>query len=503
MEENKRVFQENLRLKFKMERKYFIGIDIGTQGARIALLDEEGYQHCVKEEVFPFNTKSKEEQSPLEWWDSCYRSLFSLCNEVKTSIDLSSIKAMSVTSTSGTIIPLDKDNQPLHDAIMYSDPRSADEAKLCKEAALSVGYKGYSAFNSSSGLPKMLWFLNAYPEKAKKVNLFIHATDFIVGKLSGHFSITDYTNALKSGYDVKNLQWPAYIFEKLPLKKEWMQQVKPPGEPIGYIIGELARELGLSPRLIITTGMTDGCASQVASGAVNLGDWNTTIGTTLVVKGVTKNEIVDPSGALYCHRHPGGYWMPGGASNTGADWVSKLYKEDELDELNKKAAALIPTGQVAWPLIRQGERFPFIAPYANGFAPEDISRDELFTAYMEGVAYIERYAYKKINELSGEAVKQIFSAGGASNSDTWLHIRSNVLNLPIRKMKNVSGAAGAAILAASKTYFDSLTEAAQAMTRPEKLVQPETGLATVYENNYRHFIDTLKEKGYIPKTEYA
>lgn len=125
-----------------------IGIDIGTQGARIALLDEEGRQHCVKEEVFPFNTKSREEQSPLEWWDSCYRSLFSLCNEAKTSIDLSNIKAMSVTSTSGTIIPLDKDNQPLHDAIMYSDPRSADEAKLCKEAAVSVGYKGYSAFNN-------------------------------------------------------------------------------------------------------------------------------------------------------------------------------------------------------------------------------------------------------------------------------------------------------------------------------------------------------------------
>lgn len=486
-----------------MNKSYFIGIDIGTQGARISLLDEEGKLHAVKEDIFLLNERSREEQSPSEWWSSCYRSLQLLCAELKGSINLACVKAMSVTSTSGTIIPLDKNNQPLHDAIMYSDPRSAAEALHCKEAAVSSGYDGYSAFNSSCGLPKMLWFLNAYPDKAQWLSKFIHAADFIIGKLSGNFSVTDYTNALKSGYDVKNLQWSAYIFEKLLLKKEWMQQVKPSGEPIGSIRVELADELGLSPQLIITTGMTDGCASQVASGAVNLGDWNTTIGTTLVVKGVTKNEIIDPAGALYCHRHPAGYWMPGGASNTGADWISKLYNTTEIDELNKAASILIPTGQLAWPLIQEGERFPFVAPQAKGFAPEGINSTELFTAYMEGVAYIERYAYEKIKELSGENVEQVFAAGGGSNSDTWLLIRSSVLNLPIRKMQNVSGATGAAVLAASKTHFNSLIEAAQAMTRPEKLVQPESGMIQAYENNYYHFINTLIEKGYIPQKTYA
>ena len=106
-------------------RTYFIGIDIGTQGARIAVLDEHGNLYGVKEEIFSLNERSREEQSPAVWWDSCLRSMQLLCDELKTVIDLSRVHAISVTSTSGTIIPLDKNNEPLHDAIMYSDPRSA------------------------------------------------------------------------------------------------------------------------------------------------------------------------------------------------------------------------------------------------------------------------------------------------------------------------------------------------------------------------------------------
>ncbi len=484
-------------------RTYFIGIDIGTQGARVAILDEHGNLYGAKEEIFLLNERSREEQSPDVWWDSCMRSMQLLCAELKSVIDLSRVHAISVTSTSGTIIPLDKNNELLHNAIMYSDPRSVDEAKTCVQAALDSGYTGYAAFNSSSGLPKMIWFLNNYPAKVGQLGRFIHAADFIVGKLSGNFSFTDPTNALKSGFDVRTMEWPAYLFEKLPLKKEWLQRHKPSGTPAGMIKQELATQLGLSSKTIITTGMTDGCASQVASGAVNPGDWNTTIGTTLVIKGVTRQAINDPSGALYCHRHPEGYWMPGGASNTGADWVSKLYDARDLTELNNAASNLIPTGHLAWPLLQEGERFPFVAPTAKGFKPPGLEDAELFAAYLEGVAYIERYAYEQIKRLSGETARQIFTAGGASNSNAWPLIRSSVLGLPIRKMENVSGATGAAILAASGTYYKSLTEAADAMTKEETLVKPSVHLATAYEKSYHEFVNLLKEKGYIKGYEFA
>lgn len=478
-----------------MSEAYFIGIDIGTQGARVVLLDNKGNQIAAKEEVFLLSDQSREEQSPEIWWECCTRLIPELIKDVREDIQLDKIRSVAVTSTSGTIIPLGWDHNPLHPAIMYSDPRSAKEAAFCKELAEKNVQHGYTAFNASSGLPKMRWFLNQFPERANHLFKFIHASDFITGRLSGEYGVTDYTNAMKSGYDLNALNWPEYISDEVGIHKEWLQAVKPSGEPIGTIRSSLAAEWGLPQNILVTTGMTDGCASQVASGAVSPGQWNTTIGTTLVIKGVTKQAVADPTGAIYNHRHPAGYWMPGGASNTGADWVSKLFAQQDLQELGKLAAAKLPAASLAWPLLQQGERFPFIAPKAEGFWPSvDGDLVECFTACMEGVAFIERYAFARIGFLSGEKIEKVFSAGGGSNSDTWLLIRSSVLNVPVCKMKNVSGAAGAAILAASRSYYSSLQDAAAAMVSPEQTVEPDPELVSAYDQKYKLFIEALKER---------
>jgi sugar (pentulose or hexulose) kinase len=116
---------------------------------------------------------------------------------------------------------------------------------------------------------------------------------------------------------------------------------------------------------------------------------------------------------------------------------------------------------------------------------------------MEGVAYIERYAYELIEHLSGEPVRAIYTAGGASNSAIWLTIRSNVLKRPVYKCAQVTGAVGVAILAASQTHFGSLTQAAQAMTQIEKEVQPSNELMLAYDRGYEAFVGSLREKEYI------
>ncbi|HEY4111271.1 FGGY-family carbohydrate kinase, partial [Puia sp.] len=434
---------------------YFLGIDIGTQGARIVLVDAAGDPVGEHQQPFALTAQSREEQSPAEWWATCLRLLTELSAALNAkqadgqgpAIDPRCIKAIAVTSTSGTVIPLDAANQPLHDALMYSDPRSAEVAGNVRQTAQTVHAHGYTGFNASSGLSKMVWFTQAFPEKAARIARWIHAADYITGQLSGRWGITDETNALKSGFDLATRTWPAYLWEQLPIKRSWLPEVVPAGTPIATLEPTLAARLGWSDKIQIVAGMTDGCASQLASGAVSPGDWNTTIGTTMVVKGVTTRQLEDAAGTLYSHRHPQGYWMPGGASNTGADWITKEFSGDGtngtngagrtgLAALDTEAARLIPTGLIAWPLCQTGERFPFIAPQARGFAPPGLSAAQRFAAGMEGVAFLERYAYDVIRRLSGEPIRAIYTAGGGSNSDTWLTIRCNVLDLPIKKMKH-------------------------------------------------------------------
>lgn len=481
-----------------MEKDYFVGIDVGTQGARIALLDDKGVLVAAAQEEFPLTGGSREEQPPQMWWEACRGCWRRLAKEVKSSAGLAGVRAVAVTSTSGTVIPLGAGNVPLHAALMYSDGRSASAADLCSNAALKYNPSGYTNFNASTGLSKMVWFARQFPEKAALIRRWIHAADYLAGKLCGRWDVTDHTSALKSGYDLQKLEWPSYLYEVLPLKKEWLPEVTAPATRLGTLLPEVAAEFGLPDGVAVVAGMTDGCASQVASGAMSPGAWNTTIGTTLVIKGVTRNRVVDPEGRLYNHRHPdpAGGWMPGGASNTGADWITARFG-DRLSALNEKAAALIPTGHLAWPLEQRGERFPFIAPGARGFEPAGLDDAQRFAAGLEGVAYVERCAYQMIEELSGEKVKSVYTAGGGSNSDVWLTIRSNVLDLPVHKMRYTTGSVGAAIVAAAGSRFHSVAAAAEALTQIEKTVRPDKALSSRYAVLYRQFVALLKEKGYL------
>ncbi|MVZ62824.1 FGGY-family carbohydrate kinase [Sphingobacterium humi] len=474
---------------------YFFGVDVGTQGARIVLVNQRGELIASDARKFDLDDRFREEQSPELWWKDCQEMMGNLIQNLPSYIDKQAIQALSVTSTSGTVIPLNADMQPIHDAIMYSDPRSAEQGKRCKTVASTYVQHGYTGFNASSGISKMLWFVETYPEKVADLHLWVHASDFIVGKFSGNYGVTDYTNVLKSAYDLEKLTWPAFVTNELGMQASWLQQVVPSGTVVGALNQELATAWGI-PRIAVVVGMTDGCATQMASGAVKPGTWNTTIGTTLVIKGVTKSNVVDPLGRLYSHRHPEGYWMPGGASNTGADWISLDFAEN-LQALNEAAAQLIPTGKLAWPLKQEGERYPIMAAQAKGFYPEDASREELFTAGLEGVAFIERLAYEIIEELSGEKVEAVYAAGGGSNSDVWLQIRASVLNVPMYKCKEASGAFGAAIMAASNTYYGSLIEAASAMTQIEKEVLPDNSLVEAYEVQYQAFKQKLSDLNYI------
>ncbi|WP_099371578.1 FGGY-family carbohydrate kinase [Sphingobacterium sp. 1.A.5] len=475
--------------------KYFFGLDVGTQGARVVLVDENGELIASDSRKFQLTDKFREEQSPSVWWNDCEELLSGIIQNLPTNIDKQDIVAISVTSTSGTVIPLDSNNQPLHDAIMYSDPRSAGQGQRIKAIAEKRIKNGYTGFNSSSGISKMLWFVETFPEKAEAISLWIHASDYLIGKLSGNYHTTDYTNVLKSAYDLEKLEWPNYVTEDIGIKESWLQNVVPSGTVVGTLKTDLAEKWGLQD-LKVVVGMTDGCATQMASGAVKPGTWNTTIGTTLVIKGVTKSNVIDPLGRLYSHRHPEGYWMPGGASNTGADWISMEFS-DGLDQLNESAEKLIPTAELAWPLWQEGERYPIMAPQARGFAPENIEREKLFAANLEGVAFIEKLAYEIIEELSSEKVEAVYSAGGGSNSDVWLKIRASVLNVPIYKCKEASGAFGAAIMAASNTYYNSLIEASDKMTAIEKEILPDQDLVEAYKIQYQEFKQKLTELKYI------
>ena len=195
---------------------------------------------------------------------------------------------------------------------------------------------------------------------------FVHQADYIVGLLTGDFDVTDYCNALKTGYDLLRDQWPGWM-ARLPGVGERLPRVVAAGTPIGKVSAAAATTMtGLPEGLAVVAGATDGVAAAVGAGLRSVGDYNTSLGTTLVFKGIASRIARHPEGLVYSHRLPGDRWLPGAASN-----VARRGFEPGSRTLHRPSSIVRPRPicRAAWRLTRwsAGESdFPFEMPRPRG-----------------------------------------------------------------------------------------------------------------------------------------
>lgn len=483
----------------------FLGIDLGTQGVRGLVADEKGTVISEGSSAFSVLNSAVEEkhsEQSAEFWIESLITVIRQCLEgLKVrGYQAGDIRGIAVDGTSGTIIPIDSDFRPLRTALMYNDGRSVDETLRVQAAGESLSTELGYRFKPSFALPKILWIKEHQPDVFEKTRYFVHQADFVVGFLTGNYMSSDYSNALKTGYNPVDNRWPDFIESALGIPLEKLPEVHTPGYVAGTVSRTAGELTGLSTSSRVSVGATDGIASALASGIRKPGDYNSTIGTTLVIKGLTDSIVRDPEGRIYCHRHPDGFWIPGGASNIGGIALEHHFRGRDLKVLDRQVNLENPSGLTCYPLIGRGERFPFQNPEAEGFTDGEI-RDEVqfFTALMEGVGFTERLSFSVMEKMGCVRVDSVFAAGGAAKSDVWLQIRSNILRRRLLVPKVVEAAMGSAILAASANEFSETSEAVESMVSVEKEFFPDAAAADRYDEAYELFLSACRNRGYIGK----
>ena len=483
---------------------YVAGLDVGTQGARALVCDAEGKivvqaaQSFGSPESIELLPPGHVEQDPSSWWDAASACLRTMVNDLREKgLTPQEVQAIAVDSTSGTIVPMDRFGMALRPAIMYNDTRAVAEADECNSAGTDLTRKLGYKFSPSFSLPKILWIKRNEGEVFEQTACFSHAADYVVSRLTGNFRVSDTSNALKTGYDLIDRRWPEFVGSALGIPAHKLPQVVSPGLTIGKVSEVGARETGLALGTPVVAGVTDGTAGFLASGAVRVGDWNTTVGTTLVLRGASADLIEDPQGRIYCHAHPQGYWLPGGASNAGAECLTKLFQGKNLDELNAYVPRYSPTSLVVYPLVRAGERLPFVNPDAEGFIigePRD-SRD-LYAAHLEGIGFVERWCFELLAELGAEIGDTIYTTGGGAKSPEWMQVRANILNRRVVRPQCTDCAMGTAAVAASKTLFSDLESAVRALVKPGESIEPDPAKLDAYSERYAAFRNACARRGY-------
>ncbi|MFC7593151.1 FGGY-family carbohydrate kinase [Nonomuraea antimicrobica] len=394
-------------------------------------------------------------------------------------------------ATSGTILLTDSRGNPLTPALMYDD-RRADAERVNEVGAAVWERLGYRRMQPNWALPKLLWLLRDAPRDARPA----HQSDFVNRRLTGHEVATDLSNALKTGVDLIEERWPLEVFDALGVPARILPEVVRPGTRLGTVCAAAAEETGLPVGTPVIAGTTDGCAAQLGAGAQQVGSWNSVLGTTLVLKGVTKELIYDPLGVVYSHRAPDGSWLPGGASSTGAGVLSRDLPGRDLDALSEQAAARAlseraaarqgPAPAVTYPLVSRGERFPFAAPAAESFTLGDPADDvERYAAILLGAAFVERLCFDYLDLLGAPVDGEVILTGGATRSAYWTGLRADVLRRPVTLRENAEPALGMAVLAGGDPAR---------MIRTRAVVQPS---GADLREPYLRFVAELEERGWL------
>ncbi len=408
----------------------YLGLDFGTSGARACVVDDNG--EIVHEDQIQYVNATG--QKAEDWREA----LNTLLRQLPASVSTRLI-GIAIDATSGTVLLCDAALKPLSPALLYHDTRAQSQAEELKSYAPS----GHFVCSASSGLAKFLW-LTQHTELDHAAHL-MHQADWLAALLTGSGGFSDYHNALKTGYDAEKLCWPAWVL-KLP-HSHLLPYVFPPGKIIAEISPALSQHFNINPACTIHAGTTDSIAAFIAADVIEPGSAVTSLGSTLVLKLLSKTRVESLQEGVYSHRY-GNLWLAGGASNAGGNILSKYFTDAQLTEISQQIDANADSSLDYYPLPQRGERFPHNDPELEPrLYPRPTDDVAFLHGLLQGLSRIEAAGYARLAELGATPLKSVSSSGGGSSNLTWQQIRKRLLCVPVNRAIHADAAKGAAQLA--------------------------------------------------------
>src|SRR5918998_6888436 len=296
----------------------YLGIDFGTSGARAVVIDSAG--NIEAEAQYPFEATGT--NTATSWQTALCTLIEQIPQERRREI-----RAIAIDGTSSTVLLCDARGQPIDEPILYNDGRGVAVIERLK----AIAPPNHTVLSATSSLAKLLWWQEARGKRQEARGCyFLHQADWLAFLLHGKLGISDYHNALKLGYDPEQLCYPIWM-EQLSMTPV-LPQVLAPGTPVGEVTAEIALRLRLRQDCLVCTGTTDSIAAFFASGAQLPGEAVTSLGSTLVLKLLSRTRVDDSRYGIYSHRL-GDLWLTGGASNTGGAVLWRFFWGAEIENL--------------------------------------------------------------------------------------------------------------------------------------------------------------------------
>ncbi len=467
--------------------KGYIGVDLGTTGTKSILFDENGKVLRKGYKGYELITPQESyfEQNAYDW----YGAVVCTVKEAVKEFD-GQVLGISFSAQGGSFIlaDIDKDGEliPLTNALTWLDNRATEEAKELSEKAYSIaGLK----LGAGSSLCRLLWLKKHCPNEYKKTKIILTTSDYIYYMLTGK-KVIDYTSAyMMDIFDGEKLCWNNSLLELVGLNETQLPKPISAGEYLGDCSQEFLSATGLKGQVKIYSGVHDQFAASLGLNYFGNNDLLISTGTTWVVFGRSDKNL-DLN--FFKMKHPvGGYGYFASAISSGTvlSWEKDLFSID-YESLNKGVEnALFDDKLLVYPFVSgngayRGENKQLFSVHNVNFKH---TKFDVIKATMEGVAFEIKYIIDTCKE-KGFNIDNIIVTGGATCSDAWMHILSNVLNTKLHLSQQVDGCCFGAYSVAKKGDTGNFVTFAF----DGNIIEPDYNLKENYKIKYNLYSQKFK-----------
>ncbi len=484
-----------------MEKKFYLGIDIGTFETKGVLVSIDGQliaQSAKKHEMIVPKSGWAEHRPYEDWWGD----FTFISNDLikKSKCNPKQIRSICASTIGPCMLPVDKEGEPLMNAVLYGvDTRAANEIEFLND---KIGKNKIFEFNANALSsqqvgPKILWLKKNKPEIFAKTHKIVNGTGFINYKLTGTYTIDHFSAAFVSPlYDVKKQAWSNNLIDDL-IDLDKLPEIVWTDKIIGQVTAEASKETGLLEGTPVCTGTIDAAAEALSVGVVKPGDMMMMYGSTMFFISITDKILSDPrvwySPWLFTGEHSslGGLSTSGTLTHWFKNQLAKDVKGDDTFVKLAQEAEQSPPGSkgIIFLPYFSGERTPIHDTHAKGsFFGLDLThtRSDMYRSIFEGIAYGTKHVFDTFEEMNN-LPKKLYSVGGGTKNAIWSQTTSDIIGLNQILRKNTFGASYGDAFLAAYTIGDINKEDINQWNPVDHEIKSNNSSQEIYNKGYKYF----------------